>query len=152
MNAVDRIRRDHRTVRGHLRDLRRLHREDVERRAEAFYGLKRELEILARVEEALFYPAVQGADGPASEWVRDALQVHDEVERVLAEMAALEVDEPAFDRALDNLEAMVEQHLEEEEEVLLPRARSRMDRERLLSLGEEMESLRRVLGLRLGAR
>lgn len=152
MNAVDRIRRDHRAVRAHLRELRRLHREEVERRTEAFYGLKRELEILARVEEALFYPAIQGADGTAAEWVRDALQVHDEVERVLAGMAALEVDEAAFDRSLEALEDMVEQHLQEEEQVLLPRARSRLDRERLQTLGEEMDSLRRVLGLRLGAR
>lgn len=152
MNAIDQIRRDHRTVRGHLRDLRRLHRENVERRAEAFHELKRELEILARVEEALFYPALQGGDGAAADWVRDALQVHDEVERVLAGMAALEVDEPAFDRALDSLQTMVEQHLEEEEAMLLPRAKLRLDRERLQSLGEAMDSLRRVLGMRLGAR
>ena len=152
MNALDRIRRDHRSVRAHLRELRRTHREDVERRAEMFRALKRELEILARVEEAVFYPAVQGADEAAAEWTRDALQTNDEMERVLAAMAALEVDEPAFDRALDGLSAMVEQHLEEEERELLPRARGRLDRERLKALGEEMDSLRRVLGQRLGAR
>ena len=151
MNAIDRIRRDHRAARARIRELRRMHREDVERRIDAFRALKRELEILARVEEAVFYPAVQGQDEAAAEWTRDALQVHDEVERVLAGMAAHEVDEPAFDRALDGLAAMVEAHIEDEERMLLPRVRERLDRGRLRSLGAEMDSLRRVLGMRLGA-
>lgn len=151
MNAVDQVLRDHRSVRAQLRALRRLHREDVERRRDAFLALKREIEILARVEEAVFYPAVQGADYATAEWTRDALQVHDDMERVLAEMSAVEVDEPAFDRALEALASMAEQHLLDEERELLPKARE-LDRARLAALGAEMESLRRALGHRLGAR
>jgi hemerythrin superfamily protein len=88
------------------------------------------------IEERHFYPAVRTSD--TDELVADAIHDHQEMKKLLlAILEAGEGDED-FSEKLEELEGQVESHVDEEEEVLFPRARTMLAREELLSLGQRM--------------
>jgi hemerythrin superfamily protein len=102
------------------------------------------LEIHARMEEEVFYPALREA---GSELVGKAVPEHDEVRRLIASLRKLDPADEQFDAAFMDLMRAVIHHVADEETVLLPQAESLLG-ERLGELGARMAKIRAQLHVR----
>jgi hypothetical protein len=92
------------------------------------------LEIHARLEEEIFYPALRVAAGPL---IDQLVPQHDEMRRLIAELRAMGPDEAAFDRTFMSLMHDVIHHVADEETQLLPDAERALGY-RLSELGMQM--------------
>jgi hemerythrin superfamily protein len=94
-----------------------------------------ELSIHAAVEEQFLYPVIR--ELPDGERLTEvALQEHQEVKQVLADLDNLGADDPELDRRVRELVADVRHHVEEEERDLFPALRETVGEERLLHMGQ----------------
>ena len=107
-------------------------------RRELFAHLADMLAVHAKLEEQMFYPDMARQSG-LEEFVRDSLEEHLIVKRLLADMLEKDLDERVFDAKCRVLEHEVVRHLDEEETALFPRARRALGRERGQELLPEMQ-------------
>ncbi len=96
------------------------------------------LEIHAKLEEEIFYPAMRKVD---PEIVDKSIPEHNEMRRLIAQLRAADPAETAFDRALMELMRDVLRHVADEETTLLPDA-ERVLGDRLGELGARMTKRR----------
>jgi len=104
-----------------------------------------ELEIHAKLEESLFYPAVQvkmGKDG--TDLVKEAVKEHNEMKRLISQLQTGGLAEPDFDHTVHALMRGVQHHVKEEEGEMLPAATHRLASE-LDRLGAQMEQRKQEL-------
>lgn len=92
------------------------------------------LEIHARLEEEIFYPAMRRVD---PDLVDKSIPEHNDMRRLIAGLRELEPTDPAFDRTMMELMREVMRHVADEETMLLPDA-ERVLREQLGELGARM--------------
>jgi hypothetical protein len=92
------------------------------------------LEIHARLEEEIFYPAMRGAQ---PELVDKSVPEHNEMRRQIASLRAMDPSRDEYDVALLALMRAVIHHVADEETVLLPAA-ERVLSDRLGELGLQM--------------
>lgn len=108
-----------------------------------FRSIKGELEAHARVEEEVFYPALMRLrSSPTRQSVRNALEEHQTLDALVAEIDQMEADDARLDDRLAALRQSVERHIEQEERVLFEQARIHFTDERLDMLGRAMEARR----------
>lgn len=143
MKATDLLRRAHERFRALFSD----HLGSrPEKKREIFRALKEELEIHARIEEELFYPAVvRVRSGEARAIVRDGLQEHQILEGLLAEIDQMDPGDERYDERIKNLRENVERHLHDEEDRIFAQASSHLSESRLEKIGSDMEARRRKL-------
>jgi hemerythrin superfamily protein len=138
MDALELLKQDHQKVKELFEQA-----EDSEAGTEQkriFNQIKTELETHARIEESVFYPAMQKHQ-ELEEMVREALEEHSQVKSLLKEMENLVDDGEKFESKLQMLMEDVEHHAEEEEEgKMFPKVRQIVDRETLERLGQELEA------------
>jgi len=98
-----------------------------------------ELKTHTQIEEQFFYPAVRSRCGDqGQDLVRESLQEHHEVDKIIAQLERLEPDNPEYDSRFRDLMKDVEHHAGEEEQDLFPLARQCLSGV-LDRLGTEME-------------
>jgi hemerythrin superfamily protein len=138
MNALELLKQDHQKVKELFQQV-----EDSEAGTEQkriFRQIKTELETHARIEESVFYPAMQKHQ-ELKEMVREALEEHNQVKSLLKEMENVVDDSEKFKSKLQMLMEDVEHHAEEEEEgKMFPKVREIVDRPTLDKLGKELEA------------
>jgi hemerythrin superfamily protein len=138
MDALELLKQDHQKVKELFEQA-----EDSEVGTEQkriFTQIKTELETHARIEESVFYPAMQKHE-QLKEMVREALEEHQKVKSLLTEMESLLDDSEEFESKLGELIEDVEHHAEEEEEgKMFPKVREIVDRATLNKLGQELEA------------
>ncbi len=93
------------------------------------------LEIHARLEEEIFYPAMRSVD---PDLVQKSVPEHDEMRRLIGQLRQTRADDPAYDRALLDLMRDVMRHVADEETMLLPDAERVLGSARLAELGMRM--------------
>ncbi len=104
-----------------------------------------ELDIHAKLEEELFYPAVRAQlDEGGKQRIDQGLQEHGQVKELIRQLRAGNVAEASYDRTVQQLRDKVRHHVEEEESELLPRAEGRLGGE-LQRLGEQMQERKQQL-------
>jgi iron-sulfur cluster repair protein YtfE (RIC family) len=146
MDATTLLAEDHDIVRELFEDLEALTPRDAADRAALIGELKQELEVHARLEEEIFYPAVRRlSDDNAADLVEDALEQHDEVKLLVEELAQLDANDPELSERIAELQETVQAHVEEEENEIFPMAREKLGVARLEELGKRMESLKESL-------
>jgi hypothetical protein len=101
------------------------------------------LEIHARLEEELFYPALRDL-APDVFVVEKSIPEHDEMRRLITRLRALPAEDAGYDAAFVELMRDVMHHVADEETTLLPAA-ERLMPDRLKSLGAEMTRRRLAL-------
>jgi hemerythrin-like domain-containing protein len=112
-----------------------------EKKREIFRTIKREIEIHARVEEELFYPAVvRLRSGEARAIVRNGLEEHQILEGLLAEIDQMDAKDQGYDERIAALRESVERHLRDEEESIFTQALSHLSDARLEKIGSDMEA------------
>jgi hemerythrin superfamily protein len=104
-----------------------------------------ELDVHARIEEQVFYPAVRALrDQRLNEMTDEANEEHSTIkERVRAARAALDDDEELRTR-IGSLQECVDHHVREEESEMFPLLEERMPEDERARLGRELAALKRT--------
>jgi hemerythrin superfamily protein len=101
-----------------------------------FTELADKLAAHAAVEEQLFYPAVMARE--TEDQLREAVEEHLSVKRLLADLIALSPSDDAFDAKLKVLKEQVQHHAHKEEEgKLFPKIKKLFNSDERAALGSE---------------
>ena len=138
MNAFQLLKEDHQKVSGIFQQIEPTTENAVKTRQDLFAKLKEELDIHAKIEESVFYPAIKQA-AETREIVLEGFEEHHVVKMLLKELEALPVDTEQWTAKLKVLQENVEHHVEEEEGEMFQKARGVLSEEQINDLGERME-------------
>jgi hemerythrin superfamily protein len=138
MDALQLLKQDHKKVKELFEQAEGM--EDGKEQKEIFKQIKKELETHTRIEESIFYPAMQKHQ-ELKDMVLEAIEEHKQVKTLLREMDDLAKDSDKFEPKLKVLMENVEHHAEEEEEgKMFPKVRELLDKAALEELGQELEA------------
>jgi hemerythrin superfamily protein len=149
MNAIELLKADHETVSGLFRTFESAKKSGGEKR-QIVDRICRELDAHARVEEELFYPAVEKRaqeDEKAEQSVLEAHEEHALVKTLVHELrgGGSGGDDGRLEAKVKVLKDLVDHHVEEEESTLMPRARKLLSGEELDELGERVQARKQEL-------
>ncbi|HKS29481.1 MAG TPA: hemerythrin domain-containing protein [Pyrinomonadaceae bacterium] len=139
MNAFELLKKDHQKVSELFKQLEDTTERAVKTREELFGKLKQELDIHARIEETIFYPAIKEAE-ETHEITLEAIEEHNVVKQLLSELDSMPVDDERWTAKLTVLKENVEHHVEEEEGEMFKDARKVLSTEQVNELGERMNA------------
>ena len=138
MDALEVLKQDHQKVKKLLTSATET--EDKKEQKRLFREIKAELETHARLEETIFYPAVQEHEELAS-MVFESLEEHRQVKTLLRDLSRGTPGSDKFKAKLKVLKDDIEHHAEEEEEgKMFPKVRKTFASEDLEDLGAELEA------------
>jgi hemerythrin superfamily protein len=120
----------------------------IEAKDETLDQIRKALAPHAAAEEILVYPAVRGAASNGQEEANHAIDEHQEIKRLLAEVDKMSSDDAGRDAKVLELQQAVEHHVEEEEGSLLPLLRANTDADRLEKMGELFQTMKPLLPTR----
>jgi hemerythrin superfamily protein len=145
MDATELLMQDHEKVQGLFAQFERA-REDAEKKSMLFEQVKDELQMHTKVEEEIFYPAVE--DLPierAKDDIERSIQDHEEVDALLDELQSLSPEDADFDEKMTELMDAVRSHIQLEHEEVFKVARAGLGEERLKEMGREMEEFKQSM-------
>ena len=138
MDALELLKQDHQKVKELFKQGQQT--EDRKQQKQIFKEIKAELETHARIEETIFYPAMQEHD-ELKDMVLESLEEHRQMKTVLRELGKLSASSERFKPKFKVLMDDVKHHAEEEEEgKMFPKIRELIKRDELEQLGEELEA------------
>ena len=136
MNALELLKQDHHTVKELFEKAESAPEKEKKK---LFDEIHSELETHARIEETIFYPAVQKHE-KLKDMVLESIEEHKQIKTLLREMDNLKADSEKFEPKLKVLMENVSHHAEEEEEgKMFPKVRELMNEQDLEALGKELE-------------
>ena len=138
MNAFALLKADHKKVAGILEKLDSTTERGVKTREELFTQLKTELDVHTRIEETIFYPALEEAK-ETRDITLEAFEEHRLVKQLLGELEAMSKDQEEWTAKFAVLKENVEHHVEEEESEMFPKARKVLSEDQAETLGTQME-------------
>jgi hemerythrin superfamily protein len=145
MDATELLMKDHENVQGLFAQFERA-REDAQKKAMLFEKIKDELQIHTRVEEEIFYPAVEELPiERAKDDIERSIQDHEEVDALLNDLQSLSPDDADFDEKMTELMDAVRSHIQLEHEEVFKVARAGLGEEKLQELGREMEEFKQSM-------
>jgi hemerythrin superfamily protein len=104
-----------------------------------------ELDVHARLEEEIFYPAVQATlEQEGRELVAEAIDEHQTIKDRLAQLKAMGAEDPSRDSVVRQLKECVQHHVEEEEKEILPKSEE-WPPDQLESLAAQMQQRKQQL-------
>ena len=138
MDALELLHEDHAKVKELFEEAEGTENQKEKKRI--FEEINSELETHARIEETVFYPAMQKHQ-KLKDMVRESLEEHKQIKALLKQIHNLKSDSEKFDSKLQVLIEDVEHHAEEEEEgKMFPKIRKICSQEELDELGTELET------------
>jgi iron-sulfur cluster repair protein YtfE (RIC family) len=143
MDAFELLKQDHEKVSGIFEKLEPTTENAVKTREELFTRLKNELDVHARIEEQIFYPAIKDAQ-ETHDITLEAFEEHRVVKRLLSELEAMPVKDERWGAKLKVLKENVEHHVEEEEDEMFKSARKVLSQEQVEELGARMEAAKKA--------
>jgi len=142
MNAFALLKADHEKVAGILEDIEGTTERATKGREELFTRLKNELDVHARIEENIFYPALEEAD-ETRDITLEAYEEHRLVKQLLEELESAPKDDERWTAKFTVLKESIEHHVEEEEGEMFKKARRVLSEEEIEALGERMQEAKR---------
>jgi hemerythrin superfamily protein len=138
MDALELLRQDHQKVKELFQQAEAM--EEGKEQKQIFGQIKKELDAHARIEETVFYPAMEKYE-ELKDMVLEAIEEHKQVKTLLREMDELVSDSEKFEPKLKVLMENVEHHAKEEEEgKMFPKVRKLLDQTALDKLGQQLEA------------
>jgi hemerythrin superfamily protein len=138
MDALEVLKQDHERVKELFEQAEST--EDDKAKRKLFKDIKKELDTHARIEETVFYPAMQEHE-ELKDMVLESLEEHKQVKKLLREIDRLGKTSEKFEPKLKVLQENVEHHAEEEEEgKMFPKIRELINSAELEELGNELEA------------
>ena len=142
MNAFALLKADHKKVAGILEKLDSTTERGVKTREELFAQLKTELDVHARIEETIFYPAIEEAK-ETRDITLEAFEEHRLVKQLLGELDEMSKDQEEWTAKFTVLKENVEHHVEDEEGEMFPKARKVLSEEQAETLGARLEEAKK---------
>ena len=142
MDAFELLKKDHEKVSGIFEKLEATTERGVKTREELFTQLKNELDVHAKIEEEIFYPAIRDARD-THEITLEAYEEHKVVKQLLSELEKLSKDDETWGAKFTVLKENVEHHVEEEEGEMFKGARKVLSSEQIEELGARMEAAKK---------
>src|SRR5687767_4907533 len=142
MNAFNLLKSDHEKVAGILTSIEETTERAAKGRDELFARLKEELDLHAKIEEEIFYPALEEAD-ETREITLEAYEEHRLVKQLLTELEAEAKDTEEWTAKFTVLKENIEHHVEEEEGEMFKKARQALSEEEIEKLGERMQEAKK---------
>jgi hemerythrin superfamily protein len=139
MNAFTLLKADHKKVAGIMEKLDATTERGVKTREELFAQLKTELDVHARIEEKILYPALKEVD-KTRDITFEGIEEHHVIKQLLAELDKLGKDEETWTAKFSVLKENVEHHVEEEEGEMFPKANKALTEEEIEELGTRLEA------------
>jgi hemerythrin superfamily protein len=102
----------------------------------------------AAAEEILVYPALRRAEGAGHEAAEEAIDEHQQIKRILADLDGLAGDDRQQKAKVTELERAVKHHVQEEEKELLPKLAAATEPRRLDQMGSAFERMKPLLPTR----
>lgn len=140
MRATELLKDDHATVKQMLNELEAVSARDGDTRRRLADKIADALDVHTTLEEELFYPALERV----SSHVPTAHVQHQEIERLLHDLAGRRPSSARWGHALAALKQAILRHVDAEEDVLCVDA-ERLGAEELERLGEAMQRRREAL-------
>ena len=138
LDALTLLRKDHELVKDLMNKMDK--EEDADQLSSMFEQLVDELGIHERIEEEIFYPALQKLPN-AKEDVLEAYEEHHLVDEIVKEMD-VETDDDKWKAKFTVMKENVEHHIKDEEEKLFPKAEKLLGSDKLGALGVQMADLK----------
>ena len=140
MDAIDYLKSQHREVESLLEQLLEDDGEalDLDERRTLFLQCADMLSAHTEIEEDTFYPAARSDE--TQKLLREAVEEHLSVKRLLVDLLNMEPNDERFIPALTALKEQIAHHVEEEENELMPKARSHLGQEALEDLYETISA------------
>ena len=139
-NAVQMIRRDHKKVEGLFKKFDQAKKNDAKKRIAD--QVIQELEVHAKLEEEIFYPAIRKELGE-EEMLDEAKKEHQRAKEIMHELKTMNGEDEELEEKFSELVECIKHHVEEEEGEMLPKAEeSEMD---LADYGEQMSERKEEL-------
>jgi iron-sulfur cluster repair protein YtfE (RIC family) len=138
MNAFDLLKADHEKVAGILETIEGTTERALKGREELFAKLKEELDLHARIEEEIFYPAIE-EEKATREITLEAYEEHRLVKQLLIELEAEPKDTEEWTAKFTVLKENIEHHVEEEEGEMFKKARTVLSKDEAEVLGERLQ-------------
>jgi len=139
MDALALLKKDHELVKDIFKKIEEAE-DDQEERTSLFEQLMDEISVHERIEEEIFYPALQKLPN-AKEDVAESFEEHHVVDMIVTEMD-VEPDDEKWKAKFTVMKENVEHHIKDEEEKLFPKAEKLLGKEKLGKLGAEMAALK----------
>lgn len=140
MNAIELLKKDHQEA-SDLMDQIEIADKGDRSAKELFNQLKQALTVHTQIEEQIFYPELKKFD-ETKDLIPEAVNEHQEVKDILADMSALPPADDEFMNKLIELREEVDHHVEEEESEMFPKAEEVLGQSRLEELGRQLEQLK----------
>ena len=138
IDALTLLKKDHELVKALMNKM--AEEDDPDQLSSMFEQLVDELSIHERIEEDIFYPALQKLP-KAKEDVLEAFEEHHLVDEIVKEMD-VETDDDRWKAKFTVMKESVEHHIKDEEEKLFPKAEQLLGDEKLGALGVKMADLK----------
>ena len=139
-SATQLIRRDHKKVEGLFEKFGQTKTANAKKRV--VDQVIQELEIHAKLEEEIFYPAVRKHLGE-EDMLEEAKQEHQQAKEIMRELKKMDAEDGDLEAQFSELVEGVKHHVEEEEGEMLPKVEeSDMD---LTEIGDEMSERKQEL-------
>jgi hemerythrin superfamily protein len=138
MDAITLLKKDHELVKDLMNKM--AEEDDPDQLSSMFEQLVDELSIHERIEEEIFYPALQKLP-KAKEDVLEAFEEHHLVDEIVTEMD-VETDDDKWKAKFTVMKENVEHHIKDEEDKLFPKAEELLGEEKLGALGVRMADLK----------
>jgi iron-sulfur cluster repair protein YtfE (RIC family) len=138
MDALELLKEDHERVKELFETAEEA--QNLKEKRKIFDKIQTELETHARIEETVFYPAMEKHE-ELKEMVLESIEEHKQIKTLLKEIDNLTADSEKFEPKLKVLMENVEHHAEEEEEgKMFPKIEKLLSEEDLEALGQELEA------------
>jgi hemerythrin superfamily protein len=139
-NAVQMIRQDHKKVEGLFKKFEQAKKSDAKKRI-ADQAIQ-ELEVHAKLEEEIFYPAIRKEIGE-EELLDEAKKEHQQAKELMRELKTMNGEDDELEEKFSELVEAIQHHVQEEEGEMLPKVEeSEMD---LADYGEQMSERKKEL-------
>ena len=146
MNALILLKQDHDDMRSLFDELAGSHPRSLRARERVFESLREELDIHARIEEEIFYPALRDTGSSALRGaVLQALEEHRFVKDLLEELDEMSPSDEDFGPKIAALREAVLLHAEAEEREMFAEAARQVDEVTLERLGRTLRERKETL-------
>jgi len=145
LDAVSLLKKDHELLKDLMNKMDT--EEDPDQLTSMFEQLVDELGVHERIEEEIFYPALQKLP-KAKEDVLEAFEEHHLVDEIVEQMD-VESDDDKWKAKFTVMKENVEHHIKDEEDKLFPKAEELLGPEKLGELGVKMADLKEAEQLAL---
>jgi len=144
LRATDMLRADHKKVSGLFHQYEST-AEQLNQKEHIVSQICSELDVHARLEEEIFYPAVEAnSDEDGREKVQEGIGEHQRIKELIAQLQGATAHDDEYDSIVQELKQCVEHHVSEEESEVLPDAEQTLGHQ-LRQLGERMRQRKQQL-------